>query len=169
MSGSSDVPSNATAKTQRPAEGGALADAPGGVDRRRAPRVRSQSFLDGATQASSAFLGSTVDLSIGGCLVLTYESLEPGAGVTLTLKLPEGDLKTPAKVVHVKEDAIGCRLCGVQFEPLASESQALLARHLSRFGVKAASPGSATVKWKRSKADAPTARIVVEGVVHPPD
>lgn len=168
MRGGSDDPTSATAKTQRPGQGAAFADAPGGVDRRRAQRVRSQSLLDGATQAASAFLGSTVDLSIGGCLVRTYESLEAGVGVTLTLKLPEGDLKTPAKVVHVKEDAIGCRLCGVQFEPLAGESHALLARHLSRFGVKVAPPGSKTATLKRQKPESSTERIDVEGIVHPP-
>lgn len=173
MRGSSDLPLNATAKTQRPVASAASPDAPGGIERRRSPRVRSHSLLDGdvvdAKQSSSSFLGSTVDLSIGGCLIRTYEVLDPGMRVTVTLKLPEGDLRTAGTVVHQNEDAVGCRLYGVRFEPLAGDSNALLARHLSRFGVTVPSTGSATTKMRRTKVDTATERIVVEGYVHPSD
>jgi c-di-GMP-binding flagellar brake protein YcgR len=138
MRGSSDVPLNAAAKSPPADKRSAVPDAPGGVERRRETRFRSQSLLNGgvagaAKSGPASFLGTTVDLSMGGCLFRTYETLDLGMDVTVTLKLPEGDLETPGRIVHVNEDAVGCRMCGLRFEPLAADSRALLARHISRF------------------------------------
>lgn len=138
MRGGSDVPWRAAAKSSPPAKAGARPDEPEGAERRHDTRVRSQYFLSGgidgaAKPGSSSFLGTTVDLSMGGCLFRTYESLDLGMDVTVTLKLPEGDLNARGRIVHMKEDAVGCRVCGLRFAPLASDPRALLTRHLSRY------------------------------------
>jgi len=145
-------------------------ESPGGVERRSSPRVRSTYFLSGGidgdpTRSSSSFMGTTVDLSMGGCLIRTYEALERGMEVTVTLNLPEGELKARGRVVHAEEDAVGCRMCGVRFDPLAGESHALLARHLSQYGVVTA-PAKGSAKTIKVDGRSPTGKIVVEGRVH---
>ena len=122
MRGSPDRPFNAAAKSSPPAKRSGAPNAPEGAERRREPRVRSQSLLSGGIEGavksgSASFLGTTVDLSMGGCQFRTYESLDLGMDVTITLKLPEGDLKTPGRIVRVNEDAVGCRLCAMRFAP----------------------------------------------------
>ena len=145
-------------------------ESPGGVERRSSPRVRSTYFLNGGidgdpSRSNSSFMGSTVDLSIGGCLIRTYEALETGMDVTITLNLPEGELKARGRIVHAEEDAVGCRMCGVRFVPLAGDSHALLARHLAQFGV-ATAPAKGSAKTVKLDGRGAGGRIVVEGRVH---
>jgi c-di-GMP-binding flagellar brake protein YcgR len=145
-------------------------ESPKGVERRGSPRVRSTYFLNGGiegdpTRSSSSFMGTTVDLSMGGCLIRTYEALERGMDVTVTLNLPEGDLKARGRIVHAEEDAVGCRMCGVRFVPLAGESHSLLARHLSQFGVTT-TPAKGSAKTPKVDGRSPSRKILVEGRVH---
>ena len=109
-------------------------------DRRGQARVRSRTLANGGVAGNSvrkggAFLGTTVNLSVGGCLIRTYEALESGMEVTLCLKLPEGEVSTPGLVVHVNEDAVGCRMVGVKFIEISTDAQTLLVQHVSSFGV----------------------------------
>lgn len=109
-------------------------------DRRGETRVRSRTLANGGVAGTAAskggsFLATTVNLSIGGCLIRTYEALESGMEVTLDLKLPEGDVTAPGTVAHVNEDAVGCRMVGVKFGDLPREVQARLVEHIASFGV----------------------------------
>jgi hypothetical protein len=107
-------------------------------ERRTTNRYRTRALTDGdvvaAPSAGHAFLGSTVNVSKGGALVRTYESLELEQEVALTLHLPEGDLKVGGTVVHVRHDSVGCKLVGVKFGPLPIEAAELLGHHLETFG-----------------------------------
>ncbi len=87
-------------------------------------------LIQSSTQTGAAFLGSTVNLSLGGALVRTYETLEAGMKLALHFRLPEGDLAAVGVVQHVAVDPIGCRLAGVRFDPLPDASLTLLSAHL---------------------------------------
>jgi hypothetical protein len=141
MSLGSDKPSDASTKDAR----SSAANGDGGEERRGQTRVRSRTFANGgvagdAARKGGSFLGTTVNLSIGGCLIRTYEALESGMEVSLQFKLPEGDVVTAARIAHVNEDAVGCRMVGVQFVGLAGEARTRLVQHLSTFGVEAGAP-----------------------------
>lgn len=105
------------------------------TDRRMNQRLRSRTLTDGkisgGSDRSDAFLGSTVDLSLGGACIRTYEQLTQGMRVALRFRLPNGDLAAMGEVTHVTVDPIGCRLAGVRFEPLAEAVREHLANHLA--------------------------------------
>jgi hypothetical protein len=106
-------------------------------ERRSGNRLRSRLLADGNLRdpqgAVTSFLGSTIDLSLAGTRVRTYEALEPGMRVALILRLPENDVAATGAVVHVTVDAIGCSLAGIRFDPLVAESAKLLSAHLHAF------------------------------------
>ena len=115
-------------------------------DRRSSPRYRTRALTDGsvvdpvgkdgkpvAKGQGSSFLGTTVNVSSGGALVRTYEALTAGQEVALVMHLPEGDLRVAATVLHVEQDAVGCRLAGVRFSALGDEPARILAKHLKSF------------------------------------
>ena len=109
-----------------------------GRDRRSSPRYRTRALTDGSVVADAngrgpSFLGTTVNISAGGVLVRTYEALTAGQDLTLTVHLPEGDLQVTGSVLHVEQDAVGCRMAGVRFGPLNDAAAAMLARHLRSF------------------------------------
>ena len=113
-------------------------DADGARDRRSSTRYRTRALTDGSLvddvpKGGRSFLGTTVNVSSGGALVRTYESLTAGQEVALTMHLPEGDLKAIGTVLHVEQDAVGCRLAGVRFAKLADDQNTLLLRHLRTF------------------------------------
>jgi hypothetical protein len=195
MRGGSDIPSNTAAKSRKPATspGSAKPETkpapstpakatapakspappkmPGKDDRRSQLRVRSRSLANGgiagnAARTASSFLATTVNLSIGGCLIRTYEALEPGMDVTISLKLPEGDLCTPGKIVHVNEDAVGCRMCGVRFAPLGMDSHTLLLQHIATFGGETTPPATAAPTGKSSAGATSNGKFVIEGRIH---
>ena len=132
---STDTPTTAAGNSRSSATRNAAHD-----DRRSQTRVRSRTLANGgvagnAVSKGGSFLGTTVNLSIGGCLIRTYEALESGMDVTLCLKLPEGEVATPGRIVHVNEDAVGCRMVGVKFAELPGETRTRLVQHISSFGV----------------------------------
>ena len=106
-------------------------------ERRHGDRLRSRTLADGKLRdpqgAMTSFLGSTIDLSLSGTQLRTYEALAPGMRVVLILRLPEGDMGATGTVIHVKVDPIGCSLAGIRFDVLAAESAKLLAAHLHSF------------------------------------
>lgn len=106
-------------------------------ERRHGDRLRSRTLADGklrdAQGSVTSFLGSTIDLSLDGTRLRTYEALEQAMRVALVLRLPEGDVAATGVVVHVTKDAIGCSLAGIRFDPLVAESAELLAGHLHAF------------------------------------
>jgi hypothetical protein len=112
-----------------------------GADRRTSTRFRTRALTDGsvatvapaANKRGTSFLGTTVNVSAGGALVRTYEALTAGQELSLTLHLPEGDLSVSGTILHVEQDAVGCRLAGVRFTNLGAAPAELLARHLSGF------------------------------------
>lgn len=120
-----------------------------GRDRRSSTRYRTRALTDGslvddAPKGGRAFLGTTVNVSSGGVLVRTYESLIAGQEVALTMHLPEGDLKVIGTVLHVEQDAVGCRLAGVRFAKLGEDQNNLLARHLQTFDPRGSAGALAT-------------------------
>jgi len=106
-------------------------------ERRHGDRLRSHTLADGKVRDPqgrvTSFLGSTIDVSLGGTQVRSYEALEPGMRVVLNLRLPEGDVAATGTVVHVTVDPIGCRLAGIRFDALVAEAAELLAAHLRTF------------------------------------
>jgi hypothetical protein len=140
-------------------------------DRRSSPRFRTRALTDGSVVSEAAkrpqsFLGTTVNVSEGGALVRTYEALAAGQEVSLKMHLPEGDLCVSGKVLHVEQDAVGCRLAGVRFGPLASEPAGLLARHLRNFldapGGGGAAPSSGEPAPSAAATPAPARAAVQE-------
>src|SRR5262245_665728 len=140
-------------------------------ERRSSPRYRTRALTDGSVVASEpgkkngpSFLGTTVNVSSGGALVRTYEALTAGQQLTLTLHLPEGDLVVSGSVLHVEQDAVGCRLAGIRFTPLEGEASALLAKHLRGFdsGASYATPasGESSASKTRGAPPAPNAPAV---------
>jgi hypothetical protein len=125
--------------------------------RRSGDRLRSHTLADCKVRdprgKMSSFLGSTIDLSLGGVMVRTYEALDEGTRVVLNLRLPEGDVAASGTVVRVSVDPIGCRLAGVRFDPLVAESAKLLTAHLHAFR-------SRTPIVTRSAAATPVATVV---------
>lgn len=119
-------------------------------ERRRATRLRSRTLTDGRIQSSEqrglAFLGSTVNLSLGGALLRTYEALEAGMKLALHFRLPEGDVEAIGTVQHVDIDPIGCRLAGVRFDPLPNDVLTLLSAHLHGVEPTAISPAAEAAK-----------------------
>jgi hypothetical protein len=85
--------------------------------------------------------------------------------VTISLKLPEGELCTPGKIVHVNEDAVGCRMCGVRFAPLGPATHTLLLQHMATFGGEAAPLSPAAPPGKPVSATS-TGKFVIEGRIH---
>lgn len=109
-----------------------------GRERRTGTRFRTRALTDGKIvgepkQIAQSFLGTTVNVSAGGALVRTYEALSAGQEVSLTMHLPEGDLSVQGTVLHVEQDAVGCRLAGVRFAPLGDLPASVLSRHLRAF------------------------------------
>jgi hypothetical protein len=101
-------------------------------ERRRAPRHRSRALVDGRA-GGLGFLGSTVDLSLGGALIRTYEPLAVGQEAELVLRLPEGDATLAATVVRVTTDSVGCSLVAVRFATPLGAAEAPLAAHLAAY------------------------------------
>lgn len=107
---------------------------------RRAPRRRAgpaRPLTDGTIaedggEPVSSFLGSTVDLSLGGACVRTYESLTAGMRLSLRFRLLDGDLSAVGEVTHVTVDPIGCRMAGVRFDALPPADHERLRVHLAR-------------------------------------
>jgi hypothetical protein len=128
-------------------------------ERRSSPRYRTRALTDGSVVATESgakggpsFLGTTVNVSSGGALVRTYEALTAGQQLTLTLHLPEGDLVVSGAVLHVEQDAVGCRLAGVRFTPLEGDAAVLLQKHLKGFD-PLANFGSASAKKDAAAKD----------------
>ena len=140
-------------------------------DRRSSPRYRTRALTDGSvvdpvgkdgkplakTQGSS-FLGTTVNVSSGGALVRTYEALTAGQEVALVMHLPEGDLRVSATVLHVEQDAVGCRLAGVRFGVLGDEPARILSKHLKSFD-SAGVPPPASSSSPKGGEESPSAGV----------
>lgn len=112
-------------------------DHPAPAERRVGERVRARPLTDGTIaedggEPVSSFLGSTVDLSLGGACVRTYESLTAGMRLSLRFRLLDGDLSAVGEVTHVTVDPIGCRMAGVRFDALPPADHERLRVHLAR-------------------------------------
>ncbi len=152
------APSNRSADPKEPASRPAGTKEPASTttnaapseERRVATRLRSRSLTDGriesSAQSGAAFLGSTVNLSLGGTLLRTYETLEAGMKIALRFQLPEGELEACGTVQHVEIDPIGCRLAGIRFDPLPNEVLTLLSAHLHGVEPTAVSPAAEVAK-----------------------
>ncbi len=109
---------------------------PDPAERRTSERIRARTLTDGTIADGGgahgeSFLGSTVDLSLDGACVRTYESLTAGMRVALRFRLPGGDIATVGEVTHVTVDPIGCRMAGVRFDALAPADRVRLIEHLA--------------------------------------
>jgi hypothetical protein len=107
------------------------------AERRGSERIRARTLADGTIASGGAdhgdsFLGSTVDLSLGGACVRTYEALDTGMRVALRFRLPAGDIATVGEVTHVTVDPIGCRMAGIRFDTLPTDERTRLVEHLAR-------------------------------------
>jgi len=157
------------AKAEPAAKAAGAAKTPGRNERRTQLRVRSRSLANGgiagdATRKAAAFLGTTINLSSGGCLIRTYEALESGMTVTITLRLPEGELGVQGTVVHVNEDAVGCKMVGVRFTPLPPDAHTMLVQHIASFGVDSTPDPADDGKFAAS--DKTSGKFVIEGRIH---
>jgi hypothetical protein len=141
-------------------------------ERRTQQRVRARTFAKGgiagdATRKAAAFLCTTINLSVGGCLIRTYEAIESGMTVTLALKLPEGDISVQGMIVHVNEDAIGCKMGGVRFAPLDADAHTKIIQHIASYGVDEDAPAEEAPGAKGGGAPERASRkFVVEGRIH---
>jgi len=102
---------------------------PKGGDRRRGRRtaVDLEATLGGRTPRPAR----VVDLSVRGCLVRTTAALARGAVLDLTLRLPDGSLRSKSRVVEASLDgeappgAPGF-VAGLEFLALAAADEARL-------------------------------------------
>jgi hypothetical protein len=74
----------------------------GGGDARRSPRLAVD--LEATLGGRHPREARVADLSLAGCLLRTDAALDPGAVVDLTLGLPDGPLRTKARVAEASID-----------------------------------------------------------------
>jgi hypothetical protein len=89
-------------------------------ERRREPRQATRLEVDVATADGMVFVGSTLDLSLGGMCLEIGAPLAPGDRVALHLRLPGPDtmIATDAMVRWVRELADGSGIVGLSLPAL---------------------------------------------------
>lgn len=104
-------------------------EATGGVDGRENRRERRVSVdLPAAVEGRSPREARVVDASLVGCLLRCDTDLDAGAVVDLRLELPDGPVRTKARVAQSSLDGQSmpgppCYLAGVQFLGLAAADE----------------------------------------------
>jgi len=79
------------------------------VQRRESPRSRVElrvalSAFDGEASAMPSVVGTTVDISPGGCRVRTAKQFPPGHDPTITIHLPDGDVVALGQVLQATHE-----------------------------------------------------------------
>ena len=96
-------------------------------DGRREPRVPVE--LDAALGGRSPRAARLIDLSLNGCLLRSAAALDPGAVVDLRFELPDGTLRTKARVAEASVDGDSLPgdepsfLAGLEFLGLAAADE----------------------------------------------